>query len=70
MPLSHGHQLKVEQEEYDEHDEYVGGRVKEEVFMGVSMAGVRNNSFSLASLMLYFFFSIIRIIQLDQGIVP
>lgn len=55
MPLSHGHQLKVEQEEYDEHDEYVGGRVKEEVFMGVSMAGVRNNSFSLASLMLYFF---------------
>ena len=36
MPLSHGHQLKVEQEE---HDEYVGGRVKEEVFMGVSMHG-------------------------------
>ena len=58
MPLSHGHQLKVEQEEHDEHDEhgeYVGEGVKEEVFMGVSMAGVPNNSFSLASLMLYFF---------------
>ena len=32
MPLSHGHQLKVEQEEHDdyveidEHDEYAGGR--------------------------------------------
>ena len=61
MPLSHGHQLKVEQEKHDEHDEhvaidehdeYVWGRVKEEVFKGVSMAGVRNNSFSLASLML------------------
>ena len=44
MPLSHGHQLKVEQEEHDEHDEhneideyveYVGERVKEqEVFWG------------------------------------
>ena len=58
MPLSHGHQLKVEQEEHDEHDE---GRVKEEVFMRVSMAGVRNNSFSLTSLMLQFFFSIINV---------
>ena len=66
MPLSHGHQLKVEQEEHDEHDqhdeideidehvEYVGERVKEqEGFMGISMAGVRNNSVSLQeSLML------------------
>ena len=53
MPLSHGHQLKVEQEEHDEHDEhdeYVEGRVKEEVFMAVSMAGVLNNSVSMASL--------------------
>ena len=47
MPLSHGHRLKVEQEEHDEHDE---GRVKEEVFMRVSMAGVLNNSVSMASL--------------------
>ena len=23
MPLSHGHQLKVEQEEHDEHDQHV-----------------------------------------------
>ena len=57
MPLSHGHQLKVEQEEHDEHDqhveideyvEYVEERVKkQEVFLGGYMAGVRNNSVSL-----------------------
>ena len=41
MPLSHGHQLKVEQEEHDEHGEYVGEGVKEqEVFLGGYMAGV------------------------------
>ena len=44
MPLSHGHQIKVEQEEHDEHDEhgeYVGEGVKEqEVFLGGYMAGV------------------------------